>query len=85
MHYVDEGIDTGNIIAQSVITVTKKDNFTTYISYIQIGEGLQLFKKVITDHFENAIVVQQNTLESILWYHPTIWGYISNLFFKKVK
>lgn len=84
VHYVDEGIDTGNIIAQSVISVTKKDNFSTY-PYIQIGEGIQLFKKVIADHFENAIMVQQNTLESILWYHPTIWGYISNLFFKKVK
>jgi methionyl-tRNA formyltransferase len=40
IHFVDEGIDTGNIIYQGPIPITPKDNFTTY-SYLQIGIGLQ--------------------------------------------
>ena len=84
IHFVDEGIDTGNIIAQSVIAVKGKDNFTTY-PYIQLAAGLQLYKKVISDYFTNAIEIQNNTLESFLWYHPTLWQYLSNRVIKKVK
>lgn len=75
VHLVDEGIDTGNIIYQQRISITKKDNFATY-PFLQLAEGIFFLKKALNDYFENALTVQQNGLESKLWYHPTLWQYI---------
>lgn len=84
VHFVDEGIDTGNIIYQQTINISEKDNFSTY-PFLQLAEGLKLLNKAIKTYFENKIITQKRNLESILWYHPTIWQYIYNRISKKVK
>jgi folate-dependent phosphoribosylglycinamide formyltransferase PurN len=75
VHLVDEGIDTGTIIYQQKIPVTKRDNFATY-PVLQLAEGIIYLKRAINDFFENKLILQKNNLESRLWYHPTIWQYI---------
>ena len=75
VHLVDEGIDTGTIIYQQKIPITKKDNFATY-PLLQLAEGIICLKKAINDFFESKLILQKNNLESKLWYHPTIWQYI---------
>ncbi|MGN6267667.1 MAG: formyl transferase [Ginsengibacter sp.] len=75
VHLVDEGIDTGTIIYQQKIPVTKRDNFATY-PVLQLAEGIIYLKRAINDVFENKLILQKNNLESRLWYHPTIWQYI---------
>lgn len=75
VHLVDEGIDTGTIIYQQKIPVTKRDNFATY-PVLQLAEGIIYLKRAINDFFENKLILQKNNLESKLWYHPTIWQYI---------
>ena len=76
LHYIDKGIDTGQIIAQQIIKVEKEDNFKTY-PVLQYCAGINL----IQENFE-AILNGETptppplTNESNLYYHPTIWNYI---------
>lgn len=75
IHYVDEGIDTGNILAQDTIRVLKNDNFTTY-PLLQISKGLSIMERVISNELANNSVTKSNSLDSYLWYHPTIFQYL---------
>jgi folate-dependent phosphoribosylglycinamide formyltransferase PurN len=76
VHLVDAGIDTGNILAQGPIPLTKEDNFATY-PYLQLAEGLKLMKPVVDALLRNEpLRPLQNDLDSGLWHHPTLWGYL---------
>lgn len=85
VHFVDEGIDTGNIIYQSAVVPTIHDNFSTY-PLLQLSEGLKLLHVAIADFIENKLVghKEKNT-ENMLWYHPTIWKYLYYRITKGVK
>lgn len=76
LHQVDSGIDTGKIIAQSVVHPTANDNFKTY-PLLQYCEGLHLLQQ----HFYSIIDRQIEptsplTSESKLHYHPTAIEYL---------
>lgn len=75
VHLVDPGIDTGKIICQQTIKITKKDNFSTY-PFLQLAEGIICLKKGLPDIFENKIIYKKGTSESKIWHHPTLWQYI---------
>ncbi|RYF85011.1 MAG: formyl transferase [Chitinophagaceae bacterium] len=84
VHLVDTGIDTGNILAQSKIPLTAKDNFATY-PYLQLAVGLKLLKTVLEQWQRGVRPAAPNTLNSSLWHHPTIWSYVWKRFTKGVK
>lgn len=85
VHLVDTGIDTGGVLYQQNITPTRKDNFITY-TYLQIGEGVQLMKKTISDFSIGKLSeIMPKTKDSHLWYHPTLHYYILKRFTKNVK
>jgi folate-dependent phosphoribosylglycinamide formyltransferase PurN len=84
VHFVDEGVDTGNIIFQHTIIPTKDDNFVTY-PFLQLVEGVKLLYNAIEAYFEDKIIIKKGPSESYLWYHPTIRQYIYNKLIKKVK
>jgi folate-dependent phosphoribosylglycinamide formyltransferase PurN len=84
VHFVDEGIDTGNVIFQHTIITTKDDNFVTY-PFLQLAEGVKLLYNAIEAYFEDEIIIKHGADESNLWYHPTIWQYIYNKITKKVR
>ncbi len=76
IHRVDAGIDTGSILAQATITITKADNFTTY-PLLQQAKGLTLLPQIISNCISNPTAnTITNTLPSMLWVHPTIWQYL---------
>lgn len=75
IHFVDAGIDTGEIIYQKMINITPVDNFVTY-PLLQLAEGLLYLKKAIQDTFTNTVVTKVQSTDSILWHHPTIWQYL---------
>jgi len=76
IHLVNSGIDTGPILAQKNISVTPRDNFTTY-PLLQLASALPLLldtiEKLLTD---SITIIERRDLSSSLWYHPTIWGYL---------
>lgn len=85
VHFVDEGIDTGNIIEQIHVHPTPKDNFSTY-PLLQLSMGLKILNKAVFSYLNNNLTTckTSNTLGK-LWYHPTIGEYLYNRIVKKVK
>ena len=78
VHRVDKGIDTGSILAQDIITPGKKDNFITY-PYLQMDKAIALVKKLIPRLASDGCSPPDAPPgQSKLWYHPTIWQYLSN-------
>lgn len=85
VHFVDAGIDTGNILAQGKIEVEQEDNFATY-PYLQFVKGINLLMYSIQKFFLGDLKVQQAGSEkSGLWYHPTFIEYFYYWKTKKVK
>ena len=84
VHLVDTGIDTGGILYQENIKITKQDNFTTY-TYLQIAEGIKLMKKALNDIIKNNISIVKKQSDSKLWSHPTIWKYLITRITKGIK
>jgi len=76
VHRVDAGIDTGAVLAQTLINPTKEDNFASY-PWLQLGEGLPLLAALLP-----RIAAGKNvsfvplTSDSRLRHHPTIWEYL---------
>lgn len=85
VHLVDSGIDTGGVLFQQVISPNTHDNFATY-TYLQIGEGIKLMKLALAE-FANGKLHSKNskTSTSMIWSHPTLWGYLYTRIFKGVK
>ena len=75
LHLVDQGIDTGGVLAQAQIEPTKQDNFVTY-PYLQLVAGLELVPVVIDRLKTDQLVVQQLDLPSKLRTHPTFLQYL---------
>lgn len=79
VHFVDEGIDTGNIIDQAFFEVTEKDNFATY-PYLHTAAGIPILIKAVEESISGQLKPKKGIpdLPSKLRYHPTIWEYIFN-------
>lgn len=75
VHLIDKGIDTGGILYQDTITITKYDNFNTY-PYHQIAKAIPLMKSALKDVFNKNIKIKKMNGPSHLWYHPTLHEYI---------
>ena len=84
VHFVDKGIDTGNIIAQEKTSREKKDNFTTY-PLLQIAAGIKILIPAISDYFSGSVERKKNDVKGNLWYNPTLWQYIYGRITKGVK
>ncbi|MBO9592151.1 MAG: hypothetical protein J7599_04520 [Niabella sp.] len=84
VHFVDTGIDTGNILYQTQIISGKTDNFATY-PYLQLAEGVNGLKRCMVSYFEGTLTPKKAAGPSYLWYHPTLLQYLYNYFIKKVK
>lgn len=79
VHFVDEGIDTGNIIDQAFFEVTEKDNFATY-PYLHTAAGIPILLKAVEKSIHEELKPKTGimNLPSKLRYHPTIWEYLVN-------
>lgn len=73
LHYIDEGVDTGQVIEQKVIKITDYDSFVTY-PYLQIAEGIELVKRNIDEILEGKKIERVSlTNESKIWSSPSVW------------
>jgi uncharacterized membrane protein YgdD (TMEM256/DUF423 family) len=77
VHLVDSGVDTGGILAQETFEVSREDTIATYPD-LHLVHGLALLgpqlDKVRTGR---TLERQPSSLApgSMLFYHPTLWGY----------
>ncbi len=85
VHMVDNGIDTGGILAQALIQPTHKDNFATY-PILQFSVAIPLLLKSMEEVLKKEHQIQKApACTSALWYHPTLWEYLYYRIFKGVK
>ncbi|MDB5230372.1 MAG: formyl transferase [Chitinophagaceae bacterium] len=84
IHFLDDGIDTGNIIEQRRISPTTRDNFVTY-PFLQLSCGIELLYNAIENYFSDRIKPQEGGGESNLYYHPTITQYLYYRYIKGIK
>ena len=75
VHLVDAGIDTGEVIFQTMITPGTKDNFVTY-PLLQLAAGIPGMKKAIADILDDRLVKKSSAGESKLWSHPGFGQYL---------
>jgi folate-dependent phosphoribosylglycinamide formyltransferase PurN len=73
VHRVDAGIDTGTVLGQDRIEITRGDNFSSY-PMLQLVAGLRLLQCVIrAGQFQQLLGLPG--APSQLWAHPTILDY----------
>jgi methionyl-tRNA formyltransferase len=86
LHRVDYGVDTGNIIDQELIMITKNDNLVTY-PYLQLFVGIHMLLKFIQTDNSKCCVKEKmdNLVVSKQWYHPGLSQYLYNLIVLGVK
>lgn len=74
IHLIDPGIDTGEILYQSVIQPIAPDNFVTY-PLLQLAAGIPLLMRAVKDVQLGQLTIQKSNSPSKLWSHPTLWQY----------
>ena len=84
VHFVDAGVDTGEVLYQATVNPTKNDNFTTYPFY-QTAKGIELMKLALNDVNIGTISPKKGVEGNYIWYHPTIWQYLYYRIFRGVK
>jgi hypothetical protein len=77
LHFVDQGVDTGQVIAQSRIHITKSDQFSTY-PLLQLAEGMKLLNEFLIKYGDKIpySVLKLGTKKSNQWFHPGFFEYI---------
>lgn len=75
VHLVDAGVDTGEVLYQSLIKCAPEDNFLTY-PIKQLVAGIPFLLKAVEDAFSNKLTPYSASGNSKQWYHPTIWQYL---------
>lgn len=87
VHFIDQGLDTGPIIAQSNISdqLTDADNFTTYAMH-QFASALPLLNKALLDMANDRLqTVPRSTEVGKIRYIPTLWAYLGHRIGKGIK
>lgn len=68
VHYVDEGIDTGDIILQRVYEITEQDNYGTLLERAYIGCAEILYEAIKLIQKEEAPRIKQSEIDKVGMY-----------------
>jgi methionyl-tRNA formyltransferase len=79
IHLIDQGIDTGIVLARAYFDTSPHDLITTY-PYLHLAAGIPELKSQIdlVMKGEALLPLEEDTLRegSHLFTHPTLWGYL---------
>lgn len=85
VHLIDPGIDTGAVLCQKQVQVTRADNYSTY-PILQTIKGLECLEMVIEKFRDKDFrTYTPHNQKSKLYSHPTIFNYLKNRIFHNVK
>ena len=65
VHYIDEGIDTGDIILQEKFVITDNDNYSTLLSRAYKGCANLLLRSLNMIESDNVSTIKQNEIDII--------------------
>lgn len=68
VHYVDEGIDTGDIILQRTYSITDEDDYGTLLERAYVGCGDVLYDAVKMVQGGKVCVIRQDTIDRVGMY-----------------
>lgn len=68
VHYVDEGIDTGDIILQSCYPITDSDTYATLLNRAYEGCAVNLYNAIKRIQNDNVIPIKQKSIHSLGFY-----------------
>ncbi len=75
VHLVDEGVDTGTVLAQACFTPAPADSFATY-PYLHLAVGLPPLAQAVAAALAGELSPRPHpALPSRLRTHPTLWQY----------
>ena len=77
VHYVDKGVDTGEVIVQRTGTPESRDNFVSYPTLqfgLIVNDLVDTAKKII--HGEHPAAKNDAKMPSRQYFHPTLPGYL---------
>ncbi|MDE2383115.1 MAG: formyl transferase [Alphaproteobacteria bacterium] len=77
IHLVDEGIDTGNIIAQARIAPETEDCFVTY-PYLQTAAALEPLGDAVAQALQGRLESKPISGASAVWSHPGFFEYLGH-------
>lgn len=82
IHIVDEGVDTGKVLAHCRTTPTADDSFATY-PLLQQAACFPTLETLLSEP-EQLSEVQQSACKTHCdigrqWFHPTLWQYLAGL------
>lgn len=83
VHLIDQGVDTGDVVAQFVCTPAQKDNLMTYQQVISAGSAdgcVEAINASLSGDFKPFIAEGSSKQH----YHPTIFAYIWSGLTKKI-
>jgi folate-dependent phosphoribosylglycinamide formyltransferase PurN len=79
VHLVDKGIDTGGVLARVHFNVSQADTIATY-PYLHLAAGLPQLSDTVRGVLDGQLLrpIDDNPqrMESRLFSHPTLWGYL---------
>lgn len=68
VHYVDEGIDTGDIMLQKTLPITDEDNYNTLLNRSYVECANVLYECLIKIYNNDTFVFKQNTIHPVGFY-----------------
>lgn len=77
IHLVDDGVDTGKVLAQRTVRFSEQDTIWTY-QWVQLAEALPLLEDAIDNWAAAHETVTETDVSSQLYFPPTIWTYVRN-------
>lgn len=83
IHSIDPGIDTGSVLHQSRVSQPCKLH-SCLLPHEQLACVLPAMPNIIRELVDNHAQSHAVQGESRLWYHPTLWEYLWNGFFRRV-
>ncbi|EGF25109.1 formyl transferase [Rhodopirellula baltica] len=84
IHFVDPGVDTGQVIEQSTTSTSPGDSFVTFpLRQLRVGVPMMIHAvdRYLTEC--NDAIVAKTSIPRVpptsqQWFHPTLWGYVVN-------
>jgi folate-dependent phosphoribosylglycinamide formyltransferase PurN len=75
IHLVDQGVDTGGILAQTIIPVDGRDTLLTY-AMLMAAHSRAMAVEAVRGVLAGTARPFDPGLASIQWFHPPIWRYL---------